>query len=170
MIQWSPLFCARVCSANASDPEAGSERQKDPSCSTIVSYKDHREPEALHLGLSKLRKPFILLFLRPIFPQDGIHQGVVDIAHNRNRGINFGKFFDRYYSRHEGRLSAPVSSARFDSHELFGQQRIKVQQLDNERTTYPLFKKPIDNLRVHAFLLIHFTDFGRDDFVSKPLH
>ena len=31
MIQWSPSLRARVCRANASDPEAGSDKQKDPS-------------------------------------------------------------------------------------------------------------------------------------------
>lgn len=30
-IQWSPSFFARVCRANASEPDAGSERQNEPS-------------------------------------------------------------------------------------------------------------------------------------------
>ena len=32
MIQWSPSFFARVCSENASEPAAGSDKQNDPSC------------------------------------------------------------------------------------------------------------------------------------------
>lgn len=31
MIQLSPSFFARVCNANASDPDADSDRQNDPS-------------------------------------------------------------------------------------------------------------------------------------------
>lgn len=46
----------------------------------------------------------------------------------------------------------------------------RVQQTSTKRTTYPLFEKPFYNVRVHAFLLIHFTDLRPNNFVCKSLH
>ena len=36
--------------------------------------------------------------------------------------------------------------------------------------THSLFKKAVDDGRIHHFILIHLTDFGPNDILSKAFH
>ena len=37
-----------------------------------------------------------------------------------------------------------------------------------ENQKYPLLKQPLDNLRVHRFIFVHFTDLRGNHVVCKP--
>ena len=172
--QWSPFFSARVWRANASDPEATSDRQKLPSYTNsstcIISRNQY---QLAYLGLGKLWEIFVLLCLGRVLAEDGVDERVVYVDHNRNRRVDFGELLNGNYGRGERRLCSTMICTGFDTHELIekGFIRLELSIMGKGMTgAHPLLEKGLDNSGIHGLCLIHFPDFGCNDIFREPFH
>lgn len=91
---------AVVCNANASDPLAGSDKQKEPSytrktckrcCSVSVVASNMLPRETYRVGCETGQESCLDIIVS-VQPKGGVDQGVVNVAHDRNRGIDLCEF------------------------------------------------------------------------------
>jgi hypothetical protein len=102
-----------------------------------------------------------LLFFGTVFADNGVDEGVVDVTHNRDGGIDLGKLLDDNESRCKRGPCTSMIWTNFDAHEL-GMGLETLSMIAGKRT-YTLLKETFDDRGVHLFALVHLSDLGTDD-------
>ena len=84
---------AVVFMANASDPDEASERQNEPSCSNLDQSAGRRgDEECTDVGGGELGHIFVHHLLGSVLSENGVDEGVVDIAEDRDGSVDLGEF------------------------------------------------------------------------------
>ena len=113
-------------SAKASDPDAGSDRQNDPSCEyewlkAAIHGRRWRGVVALAYLLSrKLREVLVLEVLARVLAEHGVDKGVVDVAADTDGRVDLGELLDDEDRAGERGAGASVVGRSLDSHQLGG--------------------------------------------------
>lgn len=87
---------AVVCNANASDPLAGSERQKDPSYGfgqSVSTTSTFMKTDGAHRIGCETGQEASLDVVVSVQTKRRVYERVVNVTHHRNRGIHFCEFY-----------------------------------------------------------------------------
>jgi hypothetical protein len=128
-----------------------------------------------HLLSRKLREVLVLEVLARVLAEDGVDEGVVDVAAHTDGGVDLGELLDDEDRAGERGAGASVVGRSLDAHQLGGASRtLSVSEVvpfepSLRRNTHALLKEALDDGRVHLFVLVHLGHLGSNDLVRKLL-